>query len=465
MAYYPLREARLRFFGGATNIWGGRRALLQPIDFEHRDWVPHSGWPLRLADLEPHLRAAHAALDLGDYVYDESLWSTYDCQPPAFSPELFTTSFWRFDKGAERFGAQAKAALATAPNCQLFLRANVTHLQAEPDAQGLRYVQAQSLGGRVLRVLADNYILACGAIENARLLLASNDVQSQGVGNDSDQVGRYFMEHPHARLATLEGQDAYRLWSAFRKRFSEVPTAPVLLPSAQLQQREQILNTAVTFKLQRPLGRGTPLNRRLYLSLKHQLNPTRSGRVLWQSYRSAKSLLQRYVRDGFERRRAALGLTGLHVMVRAEQAPNPRSRVRLSNTRDALGLPQADLDWQLNGQDKRTLEVLARVLGAEFERLGLGQLQPCAWLDEPSLAWPVDSSIGNHPIGGYHHMGTTRMSTQPSQGVVDADARVHGYRNLYVAGSSIFPTGGWANPTLTLLALGHRLGEHLLRRE
>jgi choline dehydrogenase-like flavoprotein len=151
-------------------------------------------------------------------------------------------------------------------------------------------------------------------------------------------------------------------------------------------------------------------------------------------------------------------------MIRGEQAPNPASRVTLAPVRDALGVPQARLDWRLSAQEKHTVAVLVERLSAEFERLGHGRIKPADWLADPSPAWPVDPTVGNHAIAGYHHMGTTRMAASPAQGVVDADCRVHGYDNLYVAGSSVFATSGWANPTLTILALARRLGAHLAGR-
>jgi choline dehydrogenase-like flavoprotein len=152
------------------------------------------------------------------------------------------------------------------------------------------------------------------------------------------------------------------------------------------------------------------------------------------------------------------------VIVRAEQAPNPASRVTLAPTRDALGVPHAALEWRRSELDKRTVRLMAERLGTELARRGLGRLEPAPWLYDGSTAWPVDPTVSSHPIGGYHHMGTTRMSNSPAQGVVDRDCRVHGYANLYVAGSSVFATAGWANPTLTILALAHRLGDHLLAR-
>ena len=136
----------------------------------------------------------------------------------------------------------------------------------------------------------------------------------------------------------------------------------------------------------------------------------------------------------------------------------------LSSAKDEFGCPKANLDWQLGEQDKHTLRELARALNDELGRLDLGVLEPSVWLGEPGLNWPVDGTVGNHPIGGYHHAGTTRMSADPADGVVDRNCAVHGYPNLHVLGSSVFPTAGWANPTLTILALAHRLEAHLLSR-
>jgi choline dehydrogenase-like flavoprotein len=170
--------------------------------------------------------------------------------------------------------------------------------------------------------------------------------------------------------------------------------------------------------------------------------------------------LQRTVRPALERLRNRQ----LHVVVRAEQAPNPASRVLLSRERDAMGVPKAALNWQLCRQDKNSVAVLARTLDAELKRLNLGHLETAPWLFEPGAAWPVDPTVSKHPIAGYHHLGTTRMSRDPATGVVNEQGRVHGYHNLYIAGSSVFPTGGWANPTLTILALAYRLGDELGHR-
>jgi choline dehydrogenase-like flavoprotein len=242
------------------------------------------------------------------------------------------------------------------------------------------------------------------------------------------------------------------------------PLAPALRLGDDAQREHQALNSIVTFKLQRDPARGVALGNKIYHRMVHAVAPTRRGRKLDQLYRGVRAWIHREVRNSVEKVRARAGLTGLYVITRGEQAPNPDSRVLLSSERDALGQPRADLDWRMTEIDKHTAKVMAQVIDSEFRRLGLGSVVPSGWLDEPGPEWPVDLTVGNHPIANYHQMGGTRMSDDPAKGVVDADCRVHGYANLYVAGSSIFTTSGWANPTLTIAALALRLADHLSDR-
>ena len=157
------------------------------------------------------------------------------------------------------------------------------------------------------------------------------------------------------------------------------------------------------------------------------------------------------------------GAYGLFVIVRGEQAPNPASRLMLDDERDALGMPRIKLDWRFSEIERHTVRVLMSTFDRELERLGLGKLETSDWLKgEAAETWQNDPLLGNHHIAGYHHMGTTRMASSPKEGVVNADSRVHALENLYIAGSSVFPTSGWANPTLTILALTLKLADHLL---
>lgn len=466
MEYYELDHARLRFFGGTTNIWGGRCIPLDRIDFEQREWVPHSGWPISLEDLAPYYRLAHDSLELGDYDYSASLWQQLGLDPIDFRPAEISHLFWRFDAMEERFNSHQVDDLLAAENCRIMLHANVTNLQVKAETGRVTHVEARSLDGGSATISAAHFVLACGAIENARLLLISDDVVPAGVGNSNDQVGRYFMEHPHGRIAHIETRDPAGFWALYRKRFpkSGPPVAPALVASETLQREKGILNSAATFKIQRDPELGLAFGKKVYMNLKHDLSATRGNRRAWHLYRRLLNWLQRHASMSLLRPIARAGRMELYLMARAEQAPNPSSRVRLSEQRDALGARRGDLDWQLSDIDKRSALELARAVGREFERLGLGKLTPAEWLMDGGAQWPVDPTVGNHPIGGYHHMGTTRMSIDPGSGVVDADCTVHGHENLHIAGSSVFTTGGWANPTLTILALAHRLSDHLDRQ-
>lgn len=147
-----------------------------------------------------------------------------------------------------------------------------------------------------------------------------------------------------------------------------------------------------------------------------------------------------------------------------DQSPNPESRVLLTTRRDSLGVPRLALDWRTTRLDIESVAGLVDTLDAELRRLDLGRVEPAAWLADPAGGRRSDPLISAHPIGGYHHMGTTRMSETARTGVTDATGRVHGIQNLYVVGSSVFATAGWANPTLTIVALALRTSDILSSR-
>lgn len=146
-------------------------------------------------------------------------------------------------------------------------------------------------------------------------------------------------------------------------------------------------------------------------------------------------------------------------MLRAEQSPNPDSRVILSGERDRTGMPRVRLDWRLNRLDVESARGLVEGLGEAVAREGLGTVEPAPWLS--GEAWETDELVSAHPVGGFHHMGTTRMADSPGKGVTDGWGKVHGLPNLYIAGSSLFPTSGWANPTLTIIALSLRTADRI----
>ncbi|WP_245836832.1 FAD-dependent oxidoreductase [Sphingopyxis indica] len=462
--YYDLDQSRLRFFGGTAAIWGGRCAVLDEIDFRRRNWVPHSGWPITRKELMPWYRKAQDIFEIGEFAWDNA-YELCGIPDQDFDPEKFTTGLWRFDVARERFGASNAGDLKAASNLTLLLHANAVRIQLINNGSAVDHIALKAIDGPSAQLKATHYVIACGAIENIRLLMSSSDVMPNGIGNDYDQLGRFFMEHPNGRIGKVEIAQPFRLWSTHQKRFMKMgpPLAPVLRLADTLQEAEETLNSIATFKLQRPPQKGVPLGNKLYHHIKHSMSPNRTARALNHNYRQIRAWFHRVARTQVEMAMANAGMTKLFLMIRGEQAPNPESRVVLSDRRDELGQQGADLSWQLSALDKHTARVFARVFNDEASRLYDGFVVPSEWLSELGHAWPVDPTVGNHPIAGYHHMGGTRMSDDPKRGVVDPHCGVHGTNNLHIAGSSVFCTAGWANPTFTITALALRLADKLDR--
>jgi len=463
MDYYPLDHARLRFFGGTTAIWGGRIAELDPIDFARREWVPHSGWPIGPDDLKRYYAEARSIFGLAGQGPTPADVRAAGGPLPAFSDQALRTPLWQFDEQFDRFSFLRHRDLADHPRLTIVTHATVCEIVAFPSRRGIERLDVRSLSGRRLDAHAQHFVLAAGGIENPRLLLASRGLNQHGLGNDHDQVGRYFMEHPHARGGRIVDGPAWRLLSAFAKRdVGGGKAAPLIAPSPALQERAAILNTSLTIAPRRAIDGSESWGMRAYLSVKHRTAPNRFGRNLWKGTKRAVGWLQQRVDPTRPWLLHRLGQLDIALVVRAEQAPNPDSRVTLDRVRDAIGMPRAVLDWRTSPLDVRSVSVLVDALAQEARRLDLGRVEKAAWLDDPSALWRTDPLISAHPIGGYHHMGTTRMSADPRRGVTDANATVHGIANLHVAGSSLFATSGWANPTLTIVALALRTGDHIL---
>jgi len=455
-SYYDLADARLRFFGGTTAIWGGRCAQLDAIDFERRSWVPHSGWPITLEGLKPWYAQARNLLDVGGMRNGREWIERQGLQ------EL-SVDHWSFDTRFDRFGYIARKALIDHPKLTLLLHATLRQIVPVESGRHVSHLDVQTPAGKHLRIEARTIILAAGGLENPRILLASKSVVSTGLGNQKDLVGRFFMEHPHARGGRVVKAPVWKLLDAFRQRRSgELQTAPLLKLDPELQRQRQVLNSALTLGARPPAGGSERGIKRIYLHARHTFDPTQAGRTLWKTYRRAGRAITKLTGPVAPWLSVLRKQKELAVIIRSEQAPNPDSRVTLNGEKDAVGMPRIQLDWRLQDSEVRTASALVEALSRDFGRLHLGKVDKAEWLRDGTSSWLSDPLISAHPIGGYHHMGTTRMSDDPGTGVTDKWGRVHGMDNLYVCGSSVFPTSGWANPTLTILALTLRTADHIL---
>ena len=457
--YYDLEQARLRFFGGTTAIWGGRCAELDPIDFEQKDWVEHSGWPFGINELRPWYSAARALLQLPS---SDNRPEFPSLSPLAASGDL-AVRHWTFDRQFDRFSSLKNKKLIDHPRLTVLTHATVREIVALASGEAVDFLDVRAPDGTQVEVRAQTFILAAGGLENPRILLASNSVRPNGLGNDHDLVGRFFMEHPHARGGRLVDASAWHFLRAFQiKRDGGAEFAPAITAGSTLQRDRRLLNSSLTIAARPPVNGRHSLARMAYITAKHRLEPTKLGRRLWKGYRRFGRNLKQVAGPVGPYLDCIRGRRELTVVIRAEQAPNPNSRVLLDrNNADAIGMPQIKLDWRLSPQDIDSVRGLVAAFGEQSQAIGVGRVEMADWLSDPLSGWVTDSKISAHPMGGYHHMGTTRMAQNPRSGVTDQWGKVHGVANLYVLGSSLFPTGGWANPTLTIIALALRTADHL----
>ncbi|HEY4041780.1 MAG TPA: GMC family oxidoreductase [Rhodopila sp.] len=462
--YEALDQARSRYFGGSSNCWGGFCRPLDAHDFEVRDWVPNSGWPISHADLTAYYRRAHALFQLGPFEYDSATWQQWigrpDARLVAFDRDRAISLISQLSPPT-RFGRHYRQQIARSRNVFTYLNANVTEIETPGNGSQVSGVWVRTLDGGAFGVTARHYILATGGIETPRLLLASNRHQPAGVGNQNDLVGRYFMDHPRLRSGSVLYNDPgahstiydlhVTLPGAIRARGVKIAAYFGLTP--ETQRAERLANTRC-YAVSRYVGDDAAS----YAAVSH----------LRQAVHGAGSLLERSPADLLnivrQSPRVAVLAAGLKLRLPflargfsletvVEPTPLPDSRVTLGMERDRLGMPRVKVDWRLGELEKRTIRRTQEILGEEMARVGAGSVL----VNAPNEGDPWPDALA----GCWHHMGTTRMHADPRQGVVDAQCRVHGMENLFIAGSSVFPTSGSDMPTITIVALALRLAEHI----
>ncbi len=448
--YLDLTACRLRYYGGTTNHWAGWCLPLDEIDFEEREGLPRRGWPFPRSHLEPWYRRAQDICQIGPYDYTPPRWGVAPGKIPApFNGPNFCSKILQ-ESPPTRFGPVYEAALRQAPRVTVYLNSNALGLDDGESDAAIQTLRVGTLSGNRFTVRARFYVAAAGGIENARLLLLSGRPDGNGIGNRHDLVGRCFMTHLEYRSGVIAVSDPHADFD-FCRRLEGKPSAVSFVGlTEESMRRLHLPNIRITWNYEfAPVVASVEASKRL---------ATVSGGHLLAD-------LSKVVRDldglaSYAFRKALFGegvpVEALTLRCHSEQLPNPDSRVLLDTERDALGLRKVVVDWRVTAEDKRLVTAIHRLLGTEVGRTGFGRLRYD--IADDNATWPEDFR------GNEHHMGTTRMHVDPTQGVVDENCRVHGVANLYVAGSSVFPTGGAANPTLTIVALALRLADHLKER-
>lgn len=441
--YFPMKSSRLHYFGGSTGHWGGMCSTFDEIDFLKRDWVDYSGWPVTYKDIESFYPRVHPILDLGPYEWDAKYWEEKNAlKRLPFDDNVIWDKMWQFSPPT-RFGTKYKDAIVNSKNIHLYTYANVVDISAVENVSAVKEVIVKNYAGKQHTVKAKYFILACCSIQNSRLLLASNKQAPAGLGNDNDVVGRFFMEHPHYESGELWLKESNPL--AFYEMNGLRPRAELAI-SKKMQEKLKILNATISLMpLEFTKNKISNIKMWTYDDPRKSMDSTHK----YSTYDKRNFFDRHFMKSKLYK---AYGfITGI------EQAPNPLSRVVLSDEKDALGVPRANLDWKMSPLDKKTVFKISEILGQQVGAAGIGRVRlPQFIVDEKT-----DSIPPNYVSGSWHHMGTTRMSDNPKNGVVDANCKVHGISNLYITGASCFPTGGAVNPTYTAVAVSLRLSDYL----
>ncbi|HET9069324.1 MAG TPA: GMC family oxidoreductase [Amaricoccus sp.] len=454
---YSLTGTRTRMLGGSSNCWGGWTRPPSDTDFTRRPWLGGFGWPIDGADLAPFHAEAARLLELSPPESDAAVMAALDPEAAAAgaigAPALSTVFLHLSPPTA--FGKVYHDALSGLATLRTITNATVTRLVTDPASDRVTTVEGVSDGG-AFRVGATLFILAAGGIENPRLLLASG-----GIGNGRDLVGRYFMDHPRVRLRQLlldEASSFARLYdmrhygggSMVRGR-GRVGAA--LMPSPEAQREAEVLQsyTGLVACFFGQTDASLEDVRQVYKAMRGRLHERIDGRRLARAVGDAPSALAYLVGRRLDMRGRHMRFEIETVM---EPMPDRDNRVELIAERDRHGVPKIRLTWRRHEVERRTHAHAIGLVKAAFEKSGQGRLvirpdtfEPEAWEGSVMTTW--------------HHMGTTRMAAAPSEGVVDSDCRVFGTSNLYLAGSSVFASGGGVPPTLLLTMLALRLADHV----
>lgn len=464
-------------FGGTTALWGGRCVPLDPFDFERREYLADSGWPIGYAEVARHYPRAMEYCDAGKFDFTSggslhgaaALIAGFDGRDVVIADRIERYSL------PTHFGNRYRRKLRDSRNVSGVLQARCVRLVKAPGADRIAAAEVVDRTGRRREVTADVFVLATGGVEVPRLLLLS-DPEGAGLGNRHDLVGRYYMCHFDNNLGRLVPAGA-KVAFDFERTSDGVYCRRQLRFSAAALAGHQLLNTA--FRLHFPsysdATHGSSVMSGIYLAKSLLLPEYRA--IMQQSATSPPSPASSHLRNvvtglpqlvrfsgdwlfriQLARRKLPYTLVpnadgSYPIELNSEQAPMACNRVSLGEGSDCHGLRRVRIEWRLCDWEiaaaRRALLLLRSVVnGSGVARLELRE----ADLDERLRASP--------PLGG-HHMGTARMAATPSRGVVDGNCAVFGLPNLFIASSAVFPTSGHANPTLTIVALAVRLAAHL----
>lgn len=475
--YYDLTLTRHRVLGGSSHKWAGWCRPMDRIDFDGRPWVRNSGWPISYDEFLPYYSDAARLCQL-----DTMQWAPENGAnlPPVyvnpFVGEDVKIALWQ-GSPPTKFGNVYREQLETSGQITTITNATAVEVLSDETGSKATGVRVATLGGNEFSISSRAVVLAAGALETSRLLLASRAANPAGLANENDVVGRYFMEHPHLVTGRIEllpqahtnrpnldaidkGFAGVRARLALQRPAGAMKVAYTV--SREKQESEQLLNFSTHLRTVSPVSRedsdayqafklavgNLRSPSQMYRQVRTKSLPEDSKRLTMRLIKGTPEIMQVIYHEALRRPKQ------LALYTQSEQSPNPDSRLTLDDNRvDALGMPRINLDWRLSSIDKQSIVKSQEIIGAHLESAGLGRL-----VAEPAFA-EESSDWGPGLRGGHHHLGTARMATDPKLGVVDPDGKAHTVADLYVADSAVFPISGYANPLLTTVAWALRVAD------
>lgn len=457
-----LTAARLRMLGGTSNHWGGHCLPLDPIDFSRPPLSGLSGWPISYDDMRDYYESASGYCDIGSFGYDLSEISNLDDSDLLLNggDQEIETKLIR-QSTPTNFGGKFEDLLESSKNMITFLWTTVVSFNFDIDGRvtGLNTI---NIDGKSSIFRAKIIVLACGAVENARLLIFNNERLGTSYGNQGGFLGKCYMDHPVGGAAFLHLKPTVQdkaNWSHSLTTTDDVDVHLVWRLSDKILEEDKLNNTQFFLiplsaeESERQLQRdaNTSLSS-LKSILKWTIGRGPSEFSLSTSYCDFIQNADALAVHTYANLSGGEKVSRLLLRYESEQRPDKASYLALnSDAKDMFGVPLPTLHWSPSIEDRDSIVRSAIRIGMIAGARDIGRVELEDHFDE--RYWDAHTA--------WHQMGTTRMSQNASEGVVDSNCRVHGTKNLYVAGASVFPSGGRANPTLTVVALAVRLAEHL----
>lgn len=452
-----IHEARERIIGGTTTKWGGQAFPFLSEDFEKRPYVNLSGWPLSYTDMEPYYRKAEQILGTdGSVPFAYRPWKDWHIREPEFFSsriDLFVTKWCKIPN----FSIQHGHKVEHSSNVTLLRNANIVELLPAVHQNAVQSMRIRSLDGKQGLVEAKYIIAAGGALETVRLFLSSKKFGEPGIGNE--HVGCYFQDHvaavagqifPHSRKGFQDVFDPF-----YKRGFKYFPRIKI---NPSLAKELEILHTSAQVVFSEDESSILGNMKEMVSALRNKKIPdTKLVKKIANPLR-IKEAARAGIRWKLTRRGISPSQGPIWLEIHSEQEPDCKSSATLSSEADKLGMPRIRLNWTISDLTIRTIRTMALLIKTEFERTSFARVVLEPWVQNPGVdprRWLGDV---------FHQAGGLRMANTKEEGVVDADCKVFGIDNLYVASSAVFPTSSFSNPTMTIIALSIKIAETVERR-